>query len=165
LIQGEWNEKDVSNEKNVGNDHYQNISKGMLMNYFNFNNCNNVIVSKTEQSKQFFKMTAIIFSMISCSAYGLNHNFLSNSAMSFYSKEDWSLAKTAQDKALNQNKDGVRLIWKNPKTGSHGIFLPTHTIHANGAVCRDMQIMQSANSLHESSTYRFCKFNNQWKIV
>lgn len=116
--------------------------------------------------KHFIKITStILFSVISCSAYSLNHNFLSNSAMSFYSKEDWSLSRTAQDKALNQNKDGVRLVWKNPKTGSHGIFLPKHTIHANGSICRDMQIVQSANSMHESSTYRFCKFKNQWKIV
>jgi 17 kDa outer membrane surface antigen len=116
--------------------------------------------------KFFFKVAAaLFFSAIALTVYASNHSFLGNSAMSFFSKEDWKLSKTAQDEALNQLKDGARLAWKNPKTGSHGIFLPMHTIHANGSVCRDMQIIHSANLVNDKATYRFCKLNNQWKIV
>lgn len=117
--------------------------------------------------KSLIKVATAVLSLsaVALTAYGLNNSFLGNSAMSFFSKEDWSLSRTAQDQALEQIKDGARLAWKNPKTGSHGIFLPTHTMHANGAVCRDMQIIHSANLVNDKATYRFCKLNNQWKIV
>jgi len=117
--------------------------------------------------KSFFQITATILftGVASFAAYGSNTSFLSNSAMSFFTTEDWKISKTAEVKALNQNKDGVKLVWTNPKTGTHGIFVPRHTFHAHGSLCRDMEIKHTANLVNEKAIYRFCKLNNQWKIV
>ncbi len=114
--------------------------------------------------KLIIKITAILFTL-PFAAHALNTSFLGNSAISFYTKEDWSISKNAQIKALNQTEDGVKLAWTNPKTGSHGVFLPVHTLHANGALCRDLEIRHSANLVNEKARYRFCKLHNQWKIV
>jgi surface antigen len=109
--------------------------------------------------------TVVLMCVMSVAAYASNFNFLSNSAMSFFTKEDWNISKTAEVKALNQNQDGVKLAWTNPRTGSHGIFVPTHTFHAHGSVCRDLSIMHTANMVNEKAIYRYCKLNDEWKIV
>ena len=58
--------------------------------------------------------------------------------------------KSTQIKALNQIEDGVKAYWTNPKTGSHGIFLPMHTYHArSGSLCREMEILHTANMVNE----------------
>jgi surface antigen len=102
---------------------------------------------------------------ISVTVHASNFSFLGNSAMSFFTKEDWKISKTAQNKALNNLEDGTRLAWRNPGTGTHGVFLPKHTHHANGAICRDLEILHTANMVKGKAVYRFCKLNNQWKIV
>jgi hypothetical protein len=107
----------------------------------------------------------LFLSLIPFAVHASNFSFLGNSAMSFFTKEDWKISKSAQNKALNQIEDGARLAWLNPGTGTHGIFLPMHTFHANGAVCRDLEILHTANQVNEKAIYRFCKLNNQWKIV
>src|SRR5215213_2735426 len=101
--------------------------------------------------------TFAIFFMLPFAAHALNTSFFGNSAISFYTKEDWSISRNAQIKALNQTEDGSKLAWVNPRTGTHGIYLPVHTLHANGALCRDLEIRQSANQVNEKARYRFCK--------
>lgn len=116
--------------------------------------------------KIFLQVVAVVLLVSgSVAAKASNFNFLSNSAMSFFTNEDWKISKSAQIKALNQIKDGVKLAWANPHTGSHGIFVPTHTFHAHGSVCRDLSIIHTANMVNEKAIYRFCKLNDQWKIV
>lgn len=111
----------------------------------------------------------ILVSIVICfaSSYTLasNFSFFGNSAMSFFNKEDWKIARSAQVQALNQIEDGMKLAWTNPSTGSHGMFIPVHTYHARGSICREMEIMQTANMVKEKAVYRFCKMNNEWKIV
>ncbi len=109
--------------------------------------------------------TLILLLVSSIQTFASNFSFFGNSAISFYTNEDWKLSKSAQLKALDQIKDGVRLAWTNPETGSHGAFIPTHTFHAKGSVCRDMQILHTANRVNDKAIYRFCKMNNGWKIV
>ena|SRR5258706_10362794 len=109
---------------------------------------------------------AIILSIFSLTSHASNFSFFGNSAISFYTKEDWKIAKSAQITALNQIQDGVKLIWANPRTGSHGIFLPMHTYHArSGSLCRQMEILHTANRVNDKAVYRFCKMKNEWKIV
>lgn len=107
----------------------------------------------------------VILFMLPFAAHALNTSFLGNSAISFYTKEDWSISRNAQIRALNQTEDGSRLVWANPKTGSHGVYLPVNTLYANGALCRDLEIRHSANQVNEKARYRFCKLHNEWKIV
>jgi len=110
-------------------------------------------------------IVSMLLSVISLTAYSSNFVFFNNSAMSFFSKEDLKLSKSAQNEALEKYKDGMKLIWKNPQTGSHGTFVPMHTVYENGSVCRHMKIMQTANLVHDKAVYRFCKLNDVWRIV
>lgn len=116
--------------------------------------------------KLFQQIIALIGLLIfSALVFASNFSFFGNSAISFFSKEDWRISKSAQAIALNQTQDGVKLVWTNPKTGTHGIFLPIHTMHAHGAVCRDLEILHTANQVDDKAIYRFCKLHDQWKIV
>jgi len=109
-------------------------------------------------------MTALT-GIVSVAANASSFNFFSNSAMSFFTKEDWKISKTAEVKALDHLQDGVKLAWTNPNTGSHGIFVPRHTSRANGSLCRELSIVHTANLVNEKAIYRFCKLKDQWKIV
>lgn len=103
--------------------------------------------------------------VVSVNLYASNCDFLRNTAMTFFTKEDLQLSKAAQVKALNHFKDGQAVAWKNPKTGSHGIFSPLRTVNVNGDVCRDLKMVNSSHLVHEKATYRFCKMHDVWKIV
>jgi len=108
-------------------------------------------------------LQTLIISMISFSVCSANLSFLSNTTMSYFTKEDWKLSKEAQNTALNK---GIRVSWSNPRTGNHGVFLPSHIINiASGSECRNLKISNAANRMHEDATYRFCKLHNEWKIV
>jgi hypothetical protein len=98
----------------------------------------------------------------SFSAYSSNFSFFSNTPISYFTKEDWKLSKEAQNAALNQ---GIKVSWNNPRTGNHGVFSPSHMVSSNGADCRNLKIMNAANRMHEDAIYRFCKLENEWKIV
>jgi surface antigen len=105
-------------------------------------------------------------SVLSLSANSSNFSFFSNTTISYFTKDDWKLSKAAQNDALNHYKDGMKVIWKNPRTGNYGVFLPSHTVQASsGSVCRNLKIMNTANRMHENATYKFCKLENEWKIV
>lgn len=110
-------------------------------------------------------IASTIVSLSPLAALGSNHSFLSNSAMSYLTKEDWQLSKAAQSNALDHCRDGKKVAWNNPETGSHGFFLPFHTSRMQGATCRNLEIVHSANLINEKSTYKFCKLHNKWKIV
>lgn len=107
----------------------------------------------------------VFLCFLSMPAYAYNFSFFGNSAISFFTKEDWTISRSAQSKALNQTRDGVKLAWVNPGTGTHGVFLPMHTYHANGSLCRELEILHTANLVRDKAVYRFCKLHNQWKIV
>jgi surface antigen len=109
--------------------------------------------------------TVILLSVFIPSAWAINNHFFNHAVVSYYTKEDWKLLKNALDDALNHGKDGVKIAWNNPLTGNKGVVLPIHTTHNNGAECRDLALMYKANQLHEGVKYRFCKLNDQWKIV
>lgn len=101
----------------------------------------------------------------SMNLFASNTDFLRNTAMTFFTKEDLQLSRAAQTKALNQSKDGQKISWVNPKTGSHGVFVLMHTTRVNGELCRDLKMVSSAHLVHEKATYRFCKLKDEWKIV
>ena len=108
-------------------------------------------------------LQTLIISMISFSVYSANFSFLSNTTMSYFTKEDWKLSKEAQNTALNK---GIKVSWNNPHTGNHGVFLPSHKINVvSGSECRNLKISNAANRMHEDATYRFCKLHDEWKIV
>jgi surface antigen len=98
-------------------------------------------------------------------SYASNTSFWSHSALSFFSKDDWRLSKAARNDALNHYKDGRVLTWKNPQTGTHGAFAPYHTTYQHGELCRNLKILSTSHLVHEKAIYRFCRQQNEWKIM
>lgn len=107
----------------------------------------------------------VCLSSISLISYASNTSFLSHSARSFFSTDDWRLSKAAQSDALNHYRDGRVLSWINPKTGSHGTFVPYHTTYQRGELCRNLKILSTAHLVHEKAIYRYCRQQNDWKIM
>lgn len=117
--------------------------------------------------RQFIRIIvkSALLGALSFSAAASNCSFMSNSAMSFFTKEDLRLSKEALNDALNHSRDGKRVAWRNPRSGSHGVFVPSHTTHEHGSVCRHVKILNTANLVKEKVSYTFCKLHNEWKIV
>jgi surface antigen len=111
----------------------------------------------------------IIVSAIFCllplsAAVAENYGFLSNSAMSYFTKQDWQIFNKTQEDVLNHGKNGVKVFWKNPKSGSHGYMVPSAAPSKNGMVCRYLAFFNTANLINGKGSYKFCKSNNKWMI-
>ncbi len=110
-------------------------------------------------------VTGIWLGSISLTGFAAHWSFFSNSAMSYFTKEDIHLFKIAEKDALEHGRDGTKIAWNNSRTGSHGYFVPTNTTTFHGISCRKVKMFNSANLINAKATYKFCKFNNEWKIV
>lgn len=93
-----------------------------------------------------------------------NYGFLSNSAMSYFTKEDWQIFNNTQNDVLSHGKNGVKVLWKNPRSGNHGYMIPASASPQNGMTCRFISFYNTANQINGEGTYKFCKLNNTWKI-
>lgn len=112
------------------------------------------------------KLSVITFLsfVMSCSSWAVNENFLSNTAMSYFTKADWAIFNATQQKALNSPKADVRVKWSNPKSGSYGYMIPAAVTRENGLICRKVAFVNMAHLVKGEGVYKFCKVNNQWKI-
>jgi surface antigen len=115
-------------------------------------------------SKKLKVAIAVIASMMSLSALAENYGFLANSAMSYFTPEDWQIFNKTQAIALNRGKNGQKIVWSNPKSGSHGYMIPSAAPGLNGMQCRNIVFYNTANRIDGEGSYKFCKVNNQWKI-
>jgi surface antigen len=102
--------------------------------------------------------------VISFSAYCENYGFLSNSAMSYFTKEDWQIFNKTQQSVLDHGKAGVKTQWKNPQSGSYGYMIPSNIMRENGMICRKLTFFNNANRISGEGSYKFCKTNGKWKI-
>lgn len=94
-----------------------------------------------------------------------NYGFLANSAMSYFTREDWQIFYKTQDQVLNKGKDGVQVSWKNSASGSHGTMIPAAAPSQDGMPCRYLSFFNTANKINGEGTYKFCKSsNNKWNI-
>lgn len=107
---------------------------------------------------------AVIASMMSLSSGAVNYGFMSNSAMSYFTQEDWQIFNKTQANALNRGKNGVKMAWSNPKSGSHGYMIPSDAPAQNGMKCRKITFYNTANQINGEGRYLFCKMNNTWKM-
>lgn len=108
-------------------------------------------------------MASVIVSLLPLSCFAENYGFLSNSAMSYFTKEDWQIFNKTRDIAL-RSRDNVKVSWSNPKSGSHGYMIPSSAPSQNGMQCRYIAFFNTANLVDGEGSYKFCKSNNQWKI-
>lgn len=119
-------------------------------------------VMKSLQTISFIVFIGILFVQPSVAS---NLNFLNFSAMNFFHGNDMQLMQANTYRALNQVKDGKKASWSNPDTGSFGYAMPSNTSRVNGRTCRNLKIANTAQKVSGAATYRFCKINNEWKIV
>lgn len=93
-----------------------------------------------------------------------NMNFLSNTAMSYFTQDDWAIFNSTQQKALDSGKANVAIEWSNAQTGSHGSMTPSAESRQNGMVCRKLTVVNFAHLVKGEGVYTFCKIKNEWKI-
>lgn len=113
-------------------------------------------------------LISLIFSLlilISLSTFSFNERFLNETAISYFSSEDWQIFTFAKNEALNHRKDGVKLTWKNPQTGHYGYIIPSDTHQEHGMTCRKLTIFNYANYRQGKGTLTFCKMGRMWKVM
>ncbi|VVC75273.1 hypothetical protein AQUSIP_05610 [Aquicella siphonis] len=106
----------------------------------------------------------LFFCLVGLSAWAVNQAFMSNSAMSYFTKEDWQIFNKTQANVLDKTKDGDKTSWQNPGTGAFGYMIPSDTHKENGMTCRKLFFFNTANQIQGEGTYKFCKTNNKWMI-
>jgi len=103
--------------------------------------------------------------IFSLPVFAVNYGFLSNTAMSYFTKDDWQIFDKAQNQALNRGKNGVKVTWRNLKSGNHGYMVPASAPSQQGMSCRYLSFYNVANLIEGEATYKFCKSTNGiWKI-
>src|SRR5471030_2723008 len=95
-----------------------------------------------------------------------NLNFMnsSDSAVRFFTDNDWKLFNSAVETALNKSPNGKKVSWKNPDSGSYGFVTPLNKFKKNGTTCRDLKMANNANNRTGQYTFTFCKYPSGWKI-
>lgn len=84
-----------------------------------------------------------------------NMAFMSEQAMSRFTKQDAEIFNAAAAKALAA-KDGTKIQWKNPDTGAFGTLTP-YADRDNNPDCRVIHMVNVAENVKSSGYYRFCK--------
>ncbi len=106
------------------------------------------------------------FLIISSAACASGYNFLKNSPIAVFKKEDLSLMEKNIYKALDVVKDGETLSWENTKTGSSGVARPVKTFKYKSMDCRSLEIINRSKKATGESKFNFCKIkDNSWKII
>lgn len=112
--------------------------------------------------KYFWLFIALFFSPL---IFAYNESFLNYSPVFYFTKEDTAIFNATKNKALENAKDGQKISWRNPKTGSNGYFIPSNTTRENGITCRMLKIYNMAHKVTGVSNYKVCKINNVWKMM
>lgn len=113
------------------------------------------------------KMITLVFALITlltAPVYAGNFTFLTDAPVSYFTNDDWDYYTAAQNKALHA-ADGVKITWKNPKTGAWGSFTPSNTRKENGVLCRNIKIVNNARGRTGEAVYKTCKLQNGWKAI
>ena len=73
---------------------------------------------------------------------------------------------SAQNRALNEAKDGERVSWENPKSKHSGSLTPLSTYSIEGLKCRDVEISNRANGATGNTIFEFCQESDgKWGAV
>ena len=97
--------------------------------------------------------------------FALNLSFMNSGPANYFSGDDFKIMESTADNVLNKAKDGRKVVWRNPNTSTWGYFIPFNTHSENGNTCRNLKIFESASSVTNLATYKFCKINNTWQAA
>jgi surface antigen len=99
-------------------------------------------------------------------ATGLNMRWLQYSPVSYFTDEDWRLAREAAREALNEAALGKIVSWENPESGASGSSTPLKALEKDGMLCRYLKIFNSANDTSGESIQFFCQQKDgTWKAA
>ena len=103
--------------------------------------------------------------LLPASVWAFNTSFLREAPLAYFTDTDWSMFKSALDKALNENADSVSARWNNASSGSSGEVTPLNTREVNGMTCRETRLVNRAQGLSTSGNYLFCKTaDGEWTM-
>jgi len=116
--------------------------------------------------KTFVSMLILMGSYLMPSlGWSYEFNFLIDSPVAYYNDQDWKLYKAAAKEALENRKNGSKVVWQNPANGHGGYFIPLNTEKKKGLTCRQLKIFSYGNHRTDGSTFEVCKFPSGWKIA
>jgi len=98
-------------------------------------------------------------------ALAFNELFASRGPLSFLTKSDVTIARSAIRAALDSDPDGHTHTWTNPETQASGTVTPTKTYKKDGMRCRSAEFTTHAGGLSGQSVWDLCKTKDGWKIV
>jgi surface antigen len=116
-------------------------------------------------NKSFIRlMLCLVPGLVMSFVFAGNFTFLTDSPVSYFTKEDFDAFISAQQRAL-QSPDGTRISWMNPKSGAWGYFIPSGTRTEDGTQCKKLKMITNAKQRTGSSIYKFCKTPDGWKAT
>ena len=99
------------------------------------------------------------------SATALNLGWLENSPAINFTEEDWRLAKSATNTALDDAANGTTISWENEDTGASGSSTPLKTGKKDVMKCRYLKVKSSARGFNGEMVFLFCKHEDGiWRI-
>ena len=103
--------------------------------------------------------------ILPASVWAFNTSFLRDAPLAYFTDTDWTMFKSALDKALDENADGVAARWNNSSSGSSGEVTPLNTHEVNGKTCRETRLVNRAQGLSAAGTYLLCKAaDGEWTM-
>ena len=116
--------------------------------------------------KRCLLIVAVVLLFVHGAAVAVNLRWLENSAVRYFSDEDWRLANGAADEALESRSDGEAVEWHNPKTGNSGRAVALRSLERAGNPCRELAVENRAKGMAGRSVFLFCQQPaGEWKIV
>jgi hypothetical protein len=115
------------------------------------------------------KTLMLLISLMVCyftsfSTFAYEFNFLKDAPASYFTDQDWQMYKNTAKNALNNQRDGSKVSWKNPKSGNGGHFQLIKTSVKNGLTCRQLKVFTYARKRTDVANYEVCKYSSGWKI-
>jgi surface antigen len=93
-------------------------------------------------------------------------SFLKDTPAEYFTKEDWTIFKSAVEETLNDAVEGSSKTWKNPKTNSYGEITVLRDLNSNVHDCRLLQISNHAKDRQKTSKQFFClQSDGLWKLT
>jgi surface antigen len=98
--------------------------------------------------------------------HGFDLHFLKHSPARHFTKQDWEIAKTATRDILENHKQGERVIWDNPDSGSSGDLTIIKAGKSSGKLCKKLKITNRVKGQEHTSSHVFCKqADGKWKAA
>ena len=93
-----------------------------------------------------------------------NYNWLNNAPVSYFTEQDWDLAKTAAKNLLELGKQGESASWDNPDSSNGGTYILLENQINEDQICHLMNVEHRAKTLKAEAKHVFCKQpDGSWK--